>query len=156
MGSDQIQGNVLAVETHSGGKWNFIILLALMGPLVAAAFLPHGVPWPLVIAGAVGVLAFAVSWKGFQYRFLSGGVEVRMLGFRLNSIPTQAILSYAVEPWPWIRGRGIRGWHKARAYVWSNRVVHIRTSDGDIYLGHDDPERLVRDLNQVTGFVTRS
>jgi len=26
MGSDQIQGKVLAIETHSGSKWNFIIL----------------------------------------------------------------------------------------------------------------------------------
>jgi len=156
MGSDQIQGQVLAIETHSGSKWNFIILPALMGPMIGVAFLPNGVPWPLVLLAALGVFVFYASWKGFQYRFLSGGVEVRMLGFRLNSIPKQAILSYVVEPWPWIRGRGIRGWHRARAYVWSNRVVHIRTSEGDIYLGHDDPERLVRDLNQVTGFVTRS
>jgi len=156
MGSDQIQGKVLAIETHSGSKWNFIILPALMGPMIGVAFLPNGVPWPLVLLAALGVFVFYASWKGFQYRFLSGGVEVRMLGFRLNSIPKQAILSYVVEPWPWIRGRGIRGWHRARAYVWSNRVVHIRTSEGDIYLGHDDPERLVRDLNQVTGFVTRS
>ena len=156
MGSDEIQGKVLAVETHSSSKWNFIILLALMGPMIAVAFLPNGVPWPLVLVGAIGVFVFYASWRGFQYRFLSGGVEVRMLGFRLNAIPKQEILSYAVEPWPWIRGRGIRMWHKARAYVWSNRVVHIRTSEGDIYLGHDDPERLVRDLNQVTGFVTRS
>jgi len=156
MGSDQIQGKVLAIETHSGSKWNFIILPALMGPMIGVAFLPNGVPWPLVLLAALGVFVFYASWKGFQYRFLSGGVEVRMLGFRLNSIPKQAILSYVVEPWPWIRGRGIRGWHRARAYVWSNRMVHIRTSEGDIYLGHDDPERLVRDLNQVTGFVTRS
>ena len=154
--SEAIQGDVLAVETHSGGKWNFLILLALLGPLTTAAFLPNGVPWPLVIAGAVGVFAFYVAWKGFQYRFLSGGVEVCMLGFRLNSIPKQAILSYSVEPWPFLRGRGIRAWHRARAYVWSNRVVHIRTPEGDIYLGHEDPERLVRDLNRVTGFVTRS
>ena len=156
MAANEILGKVLAVETHAGSKWNFLILLVLMGPLIAAAFLPQGVPWPLVFAGALGLFAFYVSWKGFQYRFLSGGVEVRMLGFRLNSIPKQSILNYSVEPWPWIRGRGIRAWHKARAYVWSNRVVHIRTADGDIYLGHEDPERLVRDLNLVTGFVTRS
>ena len=155
MDSNAIQGNVLAVETHSGGKWNFVILLALMGPLIGAAFLPNGVPWPLVIAGAGGLVAFGAAWSGFQYRFLPEGVEVRMLGFRLRSIPKHEILSYSVESWPFLRGRGIRGWRGARAYVWSNRVVHIQTTNGDIYLGHDDPERLVRDLNKVTGFVTR-
>jgi len=29
--------------------------------------------------------------------------------------------------------------------------VHIKTSNGEIFLGHNDPERIVRDLNMVTG-----
>jgi hypothetical protein len=150
-----VQSDVLAVETHPGGKWSFIILVALVGPLMVAALTPGRVPWPLLLVSAIGVGAFAMAWSGFQYRFLTNGVDVRMLGFRLRSIPKQAILSYSVEPWPFIRGRGIRGIGNTRAYVWGNRVVHIRTSSGDIYLGHSDPERLVRDLDQVTGFVTR-
>ena len=78
-----------------------------------------------------------------------------MAGLRLRSIPRQDILSYAIEPWPFIRGRGIRGWSSTRAYVWGNKVVHIRLTDGDVYLGHEHPDRLVRDLDRVTGFVTR-
>jgi hypothetical protein len=107
------------------------------------------------LVAVIGVGAFAMAWGGFQYLFLQRGVDVRMLGFRLRSIPKEAILSYSVESWPFIRGRGIRGIGSTRAYVWGNRVVHIRTSTGDIYLGHDDPGRLVRDLDRVTGFVTR-
>jgi hypothetical protein len=34
-------------------------------------------------------------------------------------------------------------------------VVHIRTSNGEIFLGHSDPERIVRDLDMVTGVLTR-
>jgi hypothetical protein len=33
--------------------------------------------------------------------------------------------------------------------VWGNKVVHIKTSNGDIFLGHSDLERIVRDLDRV-------
>ena len=78
-----------------------------------------------------------------------------MLGFRLRLVPKQSIVSYSIEPWAFIRGYGIRGIGSTRAYVWGNQVVHIKTSDGEIFLGHSDPERIVRDLDLVTGFVTR-
>jgi hypothetical protein len=96
-----------------------------------------------------------MAWSGFQYRFLRRGVEIRTLGFRLRSIPKEAIVSYSIEPWTLSRGSGIRGMGSRRAYVWGNKVVHIKTSKGEIFLGHSDPERIVRDLDLVTGFVTR-
>ena len=57
--------------------------------------------------------------------------------------------------WAFMRGYGIRGLGNTRAYVWCNKVVHIRLSNGDVFLGHNDPERIVRDLDMVTGVVTR-
>ena len=45
-----------------------------------------------------------------------------------------------------VRGYGIRGIGNTRAYVWGNKVVHIKTSNGDVFLGHSDPDRIVRDL----------
>jgi hypothetical protein len=96
-----------------------------------------------------------MAWSGFQYRFLQNAVEIRLLGFRLRSIPRESIVSYSIEPWAFVRGYGIRGIGRTRAYVWGNKVVHIRTTSGEIFLGHGDPERIVRDLNMVTGFVTR-
>jgi hypothetical protein len=154
--SDAFQGDVLAEETHSGRAWTLIILLALMGPLIALALAPMAaVRWPVILAGMVGLFALAMAWSGFQYRFLRDGIEIRMLGFRLRSIPKQSIVSYSIEPWNLIRGYGIRGIGSTRAYVWCNKVVHIRTSNGEVFLGHSDPERIVRDLDMVTGFVTR-
>ena len=78
-----------------------------------------------------------------------------MLRFRLRSIPKQSIVSYSIEPWSMVRGYGIRGVGSTRAYVWCNQVVHIHTSNGDIFLGHSDPERIVRDLDIVTGVLGR-
>jgi len=154
--SDAFQGDLLAEETHSGRAWTLIILLALIGPLIAVALAPvAAVRWPVTLAGLVGLFALAMAWSGFQYRFLRDGIEIRMLGFRLRWIPKQSIMSYSVEPWAFIRGYGIRAIGSTRAYVWCNRVVHIRTSNGEVFLGHDDPERIVRDLDMVTGFVTR-
>ena len=62
-------------------------------------------------------------------------------------------MSYSIEPWGLPRGYGIRGIGSTRAYVWCNQVVHIKTTNGDIFLGHRDPKRIIRDLNQVTGFA---
>jgi hypothetical protein len=147
---------VFAVETHAGRLWSLLMLLALVAPVVGVAVAPRVPRWPLLFAAVVCLGVFAMAWSGFQYRFAGDGVEVRTLGFRLRSIPRSAILGYSIEPWSLMRGYGIRGIGSgARAYVWCNKVVHIRTSDGEIYLGHEDPERIVRDLDQMMGVVTK-
>jgi len=149
---DAFQSDVLAEETHSGRAWSLIILLALLGPMIGVALVPSTAGrWVLALVGVIAIGAFAMSWSGFQYRFLRHGVEIRMLGFRLRSIPKQSIVSYSIEPWAFIRGYGIRGIGNSRAYVWCNKVVHIKTSNGEIFLGHRDPQRIVRDLDMVTG-----
>jgi hypothetical protein len=154
--SNAYQGNVLAEETHSGRLVGLLVLLAMMGPVAAVYLAPTRTPLlPLVLVGVVGIFATAMAWSGFQYRFRSDGVEIRMLGFSLRTISAGDILSYSIEPWNLIRGYGIRGIGRTRAYVWCNRVVHIRTMSGEIYLGHDNPERIVRDLDMVTAFVGR-
>jgi hypothetical protein len=150
--SDAFQSDVLAEETHSGRAWSLIILLALIGPMIGVALVPSTVGrWAVALVGVIAIGTFAMSWSGFQYRFLRHGVEIRMLGFRLRSIPKQSIVSYSIERWAFIRGYGIRAIGNTRAYVWGNKVVHIKTSNGEIFLGHNDPERIVRDLNMVTG-----
>ena len=154
--SDAFQGDVLAEETHSGGAWSLLILPAMLGPVIALTVAqPAAVRWPAILACVIGLGTLAITWSGFQYRFLRHGVEIRMLGLRLRSIPRQSIVSYSIEPWTFIRGYGIRGIGSSRAYVWCNKVVHIKTANGEIFLGHNDPERIVRDLDMVTGVLTR-
>ena len=150
--NDAFQSDVLVEETHSGRAWSVIILLALIGPMIGVALVPSTAGrWAVALVGVIAIGTFAMSWSGFQYRFLRQGVEIRMFGFRLRSIPRQSIVSYSIEPWAFIRGYGIRGIGSSRAYVWCNQVVHIKTSNGEIFLGHNDPERIVCDLNLVTG-----
>ena len=150
--SDSFHGDVLAEETHSGRAWSLIILFALLGPMIGVALVPSTAGrWAVALVGVIATGTFAMSWSGFRYRFLRHGVEIRMLGFRLRSIPKQSIVSYSIEPWAFARGYGIRGIGSSRAYVWCNKVVHIKTSNGDIFLGHNDPARIMRDLEMVTG-----
>ena len=150
--NDAFQSDVLAEETHSGRAWSLIILVALVGPAIGVALVPSTAGrWAVALVGVIAIGTFAMSWSGFQYRFLRHGVEIRMLGFRLRSIPKQSIVSYSIEPWAFVRGYGIRGIGSTRAYVWCNQVVHIKTSNGEIFLGHRDPQRIVRDLDMVTG-----
>jgi hypothetical protein len=154
--NDAFQNEVLAEETHTGRVWILLLLLALVGPAISLSQARATVVvWAAIFAGLVALCVGAMAWSGFQYRFLQNGVEIRMLGFRLRSIPKQSIMSYSIEPWALIRGYGIRGLGSTRAYVWCNKVVHIRTSNGEIYLGHNDPERIVRDLDMVTGVLKR-
>jgi hypothetical protein len=154
--SDAFQNDLLVEETHSGRAWSLIILLALIGPMIGVALVPSTVGrWAVALIGVIAIGTFAMSWSGFQYRFLRHGVEIRMLGFRLRSIPKQSIVSYSIEPWAFIRGYGIRGIGNSQAYVWCNQVVHITTSNGEIFLGHNDPQRIVRDLNMVRAAENR-
>ncbi|HME33723.1 MAG TPA: hypothetical protein VKF84_00700 [Candidatus Sulfotelmatobacter sp.] len=156
MEAKSLQSDVIAEETHAGRVWSLIILPALIGPVVSVAFYPTApARFALGIVGVIGLGALAMVLSGFQYRFLRHGVEIRTMGFRLREIPKQAIVSYSIEPWAFVRGYGIRGIGSTRAYVWGNKVVHIKTTNGEVFLGHNDPERIVRDLDRVTGFVSR-
>ena len=65
---------------------------------------------------------------------------MRTLGFTLRTIPKLQIVSYAMESWSLPRGYGIRGIGNTRAYVWGNKVVHIRTTDGEVYSSADAAE----------------
>ena len=142
--------DLLAEETHSGRIFILLILPAIVGPAIAAALVPvPALRLSMALAGLIGFATIAAAWSGFQYRFLRHGVEIRILGFRLRSIPRQQIQSYTPESWSALRGYGIRGIGSTRAYVWGNKVVHIKTSNGDIFLGHSDPQRIVRDLDRV-------
>jgi len=156
MEAKSLQSDVIAEETHAGRIWSLIILPALIGPAVSVAFYPTApARFALVVVAVAGVGVLGLVLSGFQYRFLRDGVEIRTMGFRLRSIPKQTIVSYSIEPWAFARGYGIRGMGSTRAYVWGNKVVHIKTTNGEVFLGHNDPERIVRDLNMVTGLVSR-
>jgi len=111
--------------------------------------------WPA--CAALLFLLFAVfaglTWSGFQYRFSPAGVEISTLGFRLRSIPVGQIRSYEPGRWNLLRGYGIRGVGNCRAYVWGNRGVRIHTAEGEIFLGHSEPERILRDLDTIKQFA---
>jgi len=142
---------VIAEESHGSRAWSLLFIALLLAPFLAAI----AIPAPLVrIASALLGLLFAVIsvhiWTGFQYLFTSAGVEIRTLGFRLRSIPREDIKQYGVESWNPLRGYGIRGIGNRRAYVWCNQGVRIQTSQGEVFLGHNQPERIVRDLDSIT------
>ncbi len=145
-----LANDLLVEETHSGRYVALFVLPALIGLAIGASLVPAAaLRFSLGLVGLIGLATIAAAWSGFQYRFLRHGLEIRALGFRLRSIPRQQIQSYAIESWSALRGYGIRGVGNSRAYVWGNKVVHIKTLNGDIFLGHSDPERIVRDLDRV-------
>ena len=146
----------LADATHSSPA--FAIVLGL--PTMAFALLIAKVPLPGVRA-ALGLgmvltaLGAAMAGSGFHYVFTPAGVEIRTLGFRLRSVPAADIQSYAVDRWNAFGGYGIRGIGKRRAYVWGNRGVRIKMAEGEVFLGHDDPEQIVCDLDLITIYQGR-
>jgi len=145
-------GEVLAEEKHTGRVWAALFVPAALGPLMAARLIPIvAVRISMALVAVVLFGALAMAWSGFRYRFLRHGVEISTLGYRLRSIPRQQILSYAAETWNPLGGYGIRGIGNNRAFVWGNKVVHIKTTNGEVYLGHSDPQRVLQNLDLVTG-----
>jgi hypothetical protein len=144
--------NEVAVEeVHNGRAWSVLLLI----PIIALTAIGLVVPnqsgrLAMALVEIVMVLACAMAWDGFHYSFTRHGVEIRTLGFRLKSIPLLQIKKYEVSDWNPLRGYGIRGIGNHKAYVWGNKGVRVETFDGEVFLGHADPQSIVRDLNVIT------
>lgn len=148
------EGQTLAEEVHNSPVFA-ILFLALAGiQIVVVATVPQaGVRAGMALVALLFLLIAAQAWSGFRYRFTPAGLEISTLGFRLRSIARDQIGRYGVEKWTALRGYGIRGVGNTRAYVWGNQVVHITTLEGEVFLGHNDPARLVRDLDTMKQFA---
>jgi hypothetical protein len=146
-------GPLLAEEVHTGRFWAALLFVPVVAELAVLAGIPNAAA--RIAMGVVALLllgAAALAWSGFHYLFTNAGVEIRTLGFRLRSIPTEHIKDYSVDLWSPIRGYGIRGIGDKRAYVWGNKGVRIHTTDGEVFLGHNEPECIVQDLDLIRQF----
>src|SRR5271168_2083398 len=142
---------MIAQETHASPLLATLFLLPLLFELWILSTMPPGAARLGLAVMSILFLATAIfAGSGFRYYFGPTGVEIRALGYRLRSIPTSQITSYAIEPWNLLRGYGIRGIGSTRAYVWGNKVVHIKTTQGEVFLGHSQPERIIHDLDMIT------
>ena len=147
-------GSVLAEEVHAGRSFALIFFIPAALELVAVYAIPNtGLRLTLALIALILFLVGGMAWSGFTYLFTSTGVEIRTLGFRLRSIPAEQIKEYAADRWSVLAGYGIRGLGERRAYVWGNRGVRIKTSDGEVFLGHKNPDRIVRDLDVIKQFA---
>ena len=141
---------VLAEEVHSGRRWGIIFLLPVAGLAALAVSIPNGTArLALGLTAAITAAAYAMAWDGFHYYFSRHGVEIRTLGFRLKSIPLLQIKNYEIQNWNALRGYGIRGAGNRKAYVWGKTGVRVEMYDGEVFLGHSDPQRIVHDLNVI-------
>jgi hypothetical protein len=146
--------NLIADEVHGSRLWALVLALpvVLLAALAASA---ANLVVRLVFALPILLLLMAVimAWSGFHYIFSNSGLEIRTLGFRLRTIPAGQIRDYAVDSWGPAGGYGIRGVGNTRAYVWGKKGVRIHLWDGEVFLGHREPERLVHDLDAVMSFA---
>jgi Protein of unknown function (DUF1648) len=141
---------IYATETHASALWALVcgVPLLIFIPIVATVPVA-ALQVALGLAALIGIWATSMAACGFHYVFTSTGVDIRALGFRLRSIAASDIRSYAEDDWPFWNGRGIRGLGNRRAYVWGNRGVRIQTNSGEVFLGHNEPRRIIRDLDRV-------
>jgi MFS family permease len=150
--------HIVAEERH--GSKTVAGLLAVMAASFASVIaVIHVPPEGRFLYAIFGLVAVVLSvsavwaWRGFVYRFTTGSVEVRALWFRLRHIPLSEIKDYRAEtvnPLTDFGGWGVKGFGSDTAYIWGgHKALHIRTNHGDVYLGHNDPDRLVRDLDAI-------
>jgi hypothetical protein len=142
---------LISEETHSAPAIASICLIpAIVFIAIAIAAPAPGAKLGLAALALVVITCAAMAWSGFHYVFTPSGVEIRTLGFRLRSIPANAIKNYSVDHWSALGGYGIRGIGDKRAYVWGKAGVRIKTTDGEIFLGHNEPGRIIHDLDLIT------
>lgn len=145
---------VLAEEIHAAKGFSLLFLVLAVVESAIAISLPRvGVRVALGLLGFLFLLIAAHAGDGFHYRFTPAGLEISTLGLRLRSIPQSQIAKYRSEKWMALRGYGIRGLGNRRAYVWGNDVVHIPTLEGEVFLGTNDPARIVRDLDMMKQYA---
>jgi len=153
-GSNLPAASILADEVHASRMWGLVMAAPLAIMLAVTASVPNlGVRLALGATGLVLLGAAAMAWNGFHYVFTNAGLEIRTLGFRLRSIPKEHIREYAVDNWNLAGGYGIRGLGDRRAYVWCNKGVRIKTLQGEVFLGHNEPDRIVHDLDLIKQFA---
>jgi hypothetical protein len=149
-GAPLSHSEIIAEEAHSGKRLALVLLIPAVVLIPAALLIPGATQRVAMTTIALVLLgAFAMAWDGFHYYFSRHGVEIRTLGFRLKSIPLLQIKNYAIENWSPLRGYGIRGVGNHKAYVWGKTGVRVEMFDGEIFLGHGDPQRIVHDLNVI-------
>jgi len=141
---------VLAEEVHSGKRLIpiFLVPVFVLVPIVLMIASPAA-RLGMTIVVFVSLITAVMVWDGFHYYFTRHGVEIRTLGFRLKSIPLLQIKDYEIENWNALRGYGIRGLGNSRAYVYGKTGVRVNLYDGSVFLGHNDPQRIVHDLNVI-------
>jgi hypothetical protein len=145
---------VIGEEVHNSGFWAaFMAAIVILELLFVSQIRNAGVRISLALVSVILLAACTMAWSGFHYQFTHAGIEITTLGFRLRSIPAAEITHYNVAAWNPLRGYGIRGIGNMRAYVWGNRGVRIETSHGVVFLGHDEPERIVHDLDVMRQFA---
>jgi Protein of unknown function (DUF1648) len=150
-GANLSPATVLAQEVHAGRVWALVAAIPLVMELAILVGSPNNsVRLVMALAAVPPLLVGALAWDGFHYRFSFSGVEISTLGFRLRSLPVEQIRSYSAARWNALRGDGIRGIADRRAYVWGDSGVRIQTSDGELFLGHNEPERIIKDLDLIT------
>jgi len=146
--------DLIAEETHARPVWALILVAPLMFEFWVMTITSRAeVRFGAALVGLVMLGVAAVAWSGFRYCFTRHGLEISSLGFRLRSIPATQIQEYRVQPWSSLGGYGIRGIGNRCAYVWGNKGVRIKTSDGELFLGHCEPEGIVRDLDMMMSFT---
>jgi hypothetical protein len=140
-----------AEEQHGSIMWAMVMIVPACGMLLFVGNVPlAGIRLTLIVSAVILFAAAAMAWSGFHYSFSPAGIEIRTLGFRVRSVSAADIRSYAVGRWNVIGGYGIRGLGNRRAYVWGTRGVRIETTQGEVFLGHSEPEKIIRDLDIVT------
>jgi hypothetical protein len=144
--------DVVAEEVHSGKPWVLLFLLPLAPIAITVITTPSNGARIAILPVAIVLLAvFAMAWDGFYYLFTRHGIEIRTLGFRLKSVSLLQIKKYEIDDWSPARGFGIRGIGNHKAYVWGKRGVRVEMYDGEVFLGHSNPQRIVHDLNVIKG-----
>lgn len=142
---------VIADELHRG-RGGIIVYGWLGGAIYAMCQPIDDILAVRLVSGTLAMLALAVGVLaecGYRYRFTPQGLEISTLGFRLQFIPVDQIVRYEQAKWtPSDRWNfGVYG--RRRCYLWGGPGVRIQTLDGQVYLGHEFPQKIMAHFDRI-------
>ena len=139
-----------AEEVHAAPLWALVFAVLTAVELVVIAVIPfRGLRLVMSLPALILLAVTALAWSGFHYRFTVTASRSALSASVCAPFRCENIKAYAVAPWNPMGGYGIRGIGERRAYVWGNSGVRIMLSDGEVFLGHREPEKIMNDLNLI-------
>jgi len=148
---------VIAEEVHRGAG-GLLLFGMLAGVIYDLTMFSDNIPLRIAsgCASLASIIVGIAAQTGYQYKFTPAGLGIYTLGIRLRFIPVEQIARYEKASWNYGDRYNFGIFSKRRCYFWGGFGVRIYTTDGQVFLGHQWPEKIIAHLDAMKGLPSQT